>query len=402
MAVHPLNQDAPIEIEGNIITITKPLGLAAPKAATFLAEVPNPQRQAAVEELLEHGAAVAAAVKTSASTVLLEQRIEQLTDDLNQTLGQQLKGAGDQSVETTQKLLQAHKQDLTRLLTPLTDADSKSGLPATMVELLDQANRRALSQIEQLLAHPKEGALGKAVSQICEQNREMGVEIMRQLAAKEELRRKSNQRGDDFEKVLASRLPVLCRGIGRVERCARAAGGKANLKGDYLLTLDQTICREELVIAIEAKSWTKAVSANAIRNEMRLVRENRGAAAGVFVTDSAGMLPDGIGFGQVSACDYYVAFNPEDGDETTLACALFCAKVAALETVAGQVGDQVDLVVARRELSLMQGIISGFSKLDAGLTKASKEISGAAGSAGELRADLLDSLRRLDAILTAV
>ena len=50
----------------------------------------------------------------------------------------------------------------------------------------------------------------------------------------------------------------------------------------------------------------------------------------------------------------------------------------------------------------MQTIIRRFAKLDngSGVSKATRDIGSVASCAGELGADLLDSLRRLDTILT--
>lgn len=60
--------------------------------------------------------------------MLLESKIEELTTKLTESLAEQLKTAGEDSTEETEKLLAAHKETLTKLLAPLTDPNRRGRL----------------------------------------------------------------------------------------------------------------------------------------------------------------------------------------------------------------------------------------------------------------------------------
>ena len=403
MAVHKyINHDAPagsVVVDGATIRIMGPVALEAPKAAAFLGDIPDDHRAMVVEELLEHGAAAAQAVQASAHVVILEAKLAELTTKFRIDLDEQLKTAGANAADVTEKLLAEHKLEVAKLLAPLFDTNAKNGLPAKMVELLDAANLAAMRHIEVMLKDGEEGALGKAVKQITDQVKATELTITKELAAREALRTKSNLRGTRFEDVLAARLPAVVRAMGRVERCATVAGDKARNTGDYLITLDTTVTDEHVTIAVEAKSHKNRFSANEIRKELKLARTNRGAAAGVFVAETADMLPDGIGFGQVSECDFYVAFNPQDGDDTCLTCALYMAKVVAMASMMVDTGAQVDIGAMQREVAAMRGLLEQFSKIEACHSKVDREIGSARTYAADLKADILAALRRLDTLL---
>jgi hypothetical protein len=397
--IDPAGNTGTLVLDGPTITILGPVAFEAPKAASLLSSLPAELRMSAVEDFLEHGAATAAAVQTSAHVVLLETKIEELTTKLTDSLAEQLKTAGHTTAEDTEKLLAAHKDALTKLLLPLTDPNSKNGLPTAMVELLERANKDAMNHIAVMLADGEQGALGKAVKQITDQLKEVAATITKAIVEREALRTKSNLRGDRFEDVLAVRLPILVRGIGRVEHCARTEGEKAGDCGDYLITVETVPGGETVCVAVEAKSHKNRFSANAIKAELKRVRANRGAVAAVFVVENADTLPDGIGFGQVSECDFFVAFDPENGDDTALTCALYMAKVVALTTIINSPGSELDLNAMQREISLIRGLLEQFSKIENCHSKIDKEVTAARTVAADLKSDILAALRRLDYIL---
>ena len=353
-----------------------------------------------MEDFLEHGAATAIAVQSSAHVVLLETKIDELTTQLTEALADQLKVAGDSSAEETEKLLTAHREALTKLLLPLTDPNARNGLPAAMVELLERANKEAMNHIAVMLKDGEEGALGKAVKQITDQMKEVAATITKVIVEREALRTRSNRRGGCFEDVLSVRLPILTRGMGRVEHCAHTEGEKAGDVGDYLITVETAPGGETARIAVEAKSHKNRISANAIKAELKRARDNRGAAAGVFVVENADTLPDGIGFGQVSDCDFYVAYDPEDGDETALTCALYMAKVVALAAIINDTASGFDLTGVQRESASSGGCWSSSPGSRACHSRIDKEVTAARTLAADLKSDILNALRRLDLFLS--
>lgn len=405
MAIHkfvsPSDSAGEILLDGATLTIVGTVALEAPKAVSMLTDLPPQLRIHAVEDFLEHGAATAAAVQSSAHVVLLENKVQQLTDQLTEALAVQLKAAGADSKEITAKLLTDHKEALTRLLAPLTDPNNSAGLPAVLVAMLDRANKAAMEHIGVMLQDGEAGAIGKAVKQITEELNAATETITRAIVEREALRTKSNRRGLRFEDMLANRLPILARGMGRVEHCAHTQGDKAGNAGDYRISLEALPGTETVSIAVEAKSRAGRLSANQIKTELKRARDNRDAAAGVLIAQSVESLPDGIGFGQVSDRDFYVVYDPEEGDETLVTCALYMAKVVALTTIANDHEADIDLAAATREVSIIRGLLERFSKMETCHSKIDKEVTIARTVAGDLRSDILAALRRLDSILSS-
>jgi hypothetical protein len=388
-----------VVIDGATVRVVRSAAFEAPKAAAYLGSLPEELRLEAIEDLLEHGAAAASLAQSSAHVVMLEAKVDELTTQLSANLAKQFQEAGVDHSKVLQQLLVQHKLELTKLLSPLTDANLKDGLPAKMSELLEVANRHAMKQLGLMLNDAEEGVMAHAVKQITEQVKETGIALTKAIAADHALRTGSVRRGGAFEDVLGARLPILARPIGRVEHCSRTPGDKAGNTGDYVIVMDDY--EPEIRIAVEAKSQKAPWSPERIRQELKTARMNRNSAVAVMVTDSPEMLPGKVGFGQVGPFDFFVAFTPDTGDDTALACALYLAKVAALSTLPVGAGNQVDLLASQREISVMRGLLSAFSKIDASGSKVTREVDSIRKVADELKAELLAALRRLDAALSA-
>jgi hypothetical protein len=225
---------------------------------------------------------------------------------------------------------------------------------------------------------------------------EFEKDLVKFLSAREAVIQRSVVRGARFEDILSARLPLLARGIGRVEHCAGSAGDNARNAGDYLLTVESAIAGTEVKVVIEAKAQKVRFSNARIREELRSARLNRDAQAGVFVAETTDSLPDGIGFGQVTERDFFVVFNPETGDETLLSCALVMAKAAALATVKVGKGEGIDLNAVILAVSAIRKLVDQFSRIELSHSKIDKEVSNARNAAADLKADILAALRRLE------
>lgn len=386
-----------VVIDGGTVRVVRSAAFEAPKAASYLALVPEELRPEAIEDLLEHGAAAASLAQTSAHIVMLEAKIGELTAQLSLGLAKQLRESGADSSKVLQQMLQEHEKKLMKLLLPLTDEKAKDGLPARMLELLELANRQAMKQLAVMLEEGDQGALAKVVKEITTQIKATGVEVMRTVAADQALRHGSVRRGGIFEEVLGVRLASLVRPIGRLEPCSRSAGDKAANVGDYLVALDGY--EPELRIVVEAKSQKAPWSTERIRRELKAARANRAAAVAILVADGHQMLPGKVGFGQVGAFEFFVAFDPETGDDTALACAIYLAKAAAISTIAVEAADQVDVGAIHREVSVMRGLLEAFGKIDASGSKINREVDSIRRVGDDLKSELLASLRRLDALV---
>jgi hypothetical protein len=388
-----------IVVDGLTVRIERDVVLEAPKAASYLSDVPNEQRLTAVEDLLDQGAAAMSMVRASAHVVVLERRVADLTAALAQGLEEQLREAGVDQATLTRKLLDDHRAELTKLLVPLSDPNLKDGLPTRMVELLEMSHRRAQEQLLAMLQDSDEGVVAQAVKRIVSQVKESEAQLAKQFAAREALLTRSNLRGRQFEDVLSVRLPMIARGIGRVEHCASIGGARDRNVGDYLVTLESGGRSEEIRLVIEAKSQKSRLSTNEIRSQLREGRLNRKAAAGILIASGASALPDGIGFGQVSDCDFYAAFDVEAGDETALSCALYMARAVAVSSVLVNTPAGIDRGVIQREVGLVFGLMQQFATIEASHTRAEKAIGAARSTTDSLRADIVAALHRLETAL---
>ncbi len=254
-------------------------------------------------------------------------------------------------------------------------------LAAQLGDQLKDADRRNVKGIEKVLNDFK-------------------TDLVKTLSAREAVLQKSVLRGARFEDILSSRLPLLSRGIGRVEHCAGSTGDNSRNVGDYVVTVESSVVGADVRIVVEAKAQKARFSNARIREELRAARLNRDAQAGVFVAETTDSLPDGIGFGQLTECDFFVVFNPENGDETLLSCALVMAKAAALATVRLAKGEAFDLTAVTQEVAAIRKLLDRFSKIELSHSKIDKEVSSARNVAEDMKADILAALRRLEAHLS--
>ena len=253
-------------------------------------------------------------------------------------------------------------------------------LAAKLGDQLKDADRRNVKGIEKVLNDFK-------------------TDLVKTLSAREAVLQKSVLRGARFEDILSSRLPLLSRGIGRVEHCAASTGDNARNAGDYVVSVESSVAGADVKIVVEAKAQKSRFSNTRIREELRAARLNRDAQAGVFVAETTNSLPDGIGFGQVSDCDFFVVFNPENGDETLLSCALVMAKAAALATIKIAKGEDFDLTAVTQEVAAIRKLLDRFSRIELSHSKIDKEVSTARDAAADVKADILAALRRLEGYL---
>ena len=385
-----------VVVNGFTVHLRKGLALETPKAAGYLADIPADQRVIALEELLDQGAVAISMVRTSAHVALLEKRVEELSASFGQGAIEQVEAAGANQAKVIAKILDDHRVALDKVLAPMTDPNAKNGLPTKMVELLEEGHRKALKQLLAVLEDGDQSALGKAVKAMIEQVKASEKALMQQFAAREALLTRSNLRGGRFEDVLTRRLPILTQGVGFVERTAVTTGNRAQNTGDYVVTLKDLAIKDVVRLVIEAKSCKSRMSPNAVRKELLEARLNRGALAGVLVAETADSLPNGIGFGQVSECDFFAAYGPEAGDETALSCAIYLARAAALASLPRGATAGIDLDIVEHEAGVIRGLLPQFDTLDSYQAKAGKAIQGAQTVTDDIRGAILAALRRMD------
>jgi hypothetical protein len=257
-----------------------------------------------------------------------------------------------------------------------------------------------MNRIGTMLSDADEGALARVAKQIVDRQKETDTTILKALAERDTARRRTSLRGLCFEDQLTQRLPILARGIGRIEHCAGEAGEKGANTGDYLLTIETTPGGENVTVVIEAKSRKERLSANKVRAELQRSRVNRGAEIAILVADSMDTLPDRLALSELSERDICAVYDPEDGDETALTCALYMAKLAALSKVVRPTRDDVDIPGAQREVASIREQLQHLAKMERCHSKAEACVGDARKIAIDLKTNVLGSLRHLDAILS--
>jgi hypothetical protein len=226
----------------------------------------------------------------------------------------------------------------------------RGALRTLVTELFDEGRRdSAIGRIQTLLGRYFDGdasrlallldptRMGSPLNQFREEVTRGFAGLNERLAAIEAAaaargaeRARSAAKGGDFEDLLAVMLGRIARGAGDLlDRTSDESGDVLrSKKGDFLLTLDPRLTNgADLRVVIEAKD--RAISARAIRQELREARENRGAAiaVAVFAPEHA---PAGAEPFALLAGDIYCVIDPEAPEPAHLEAAIGLARLLAL------------------------------------------------------------------------
>jgi len=198
----------------------------------------------------------------------------------------------------------------------------------------------AIQQVGLLLTDSEKGVLAKFAEKIATQIRESERNVLNTVITRQAQHATGLYRGKTFEEALSVKLCQVSAATGsHVDRVSAQLGVKRTRKGDHVVTLDPAQAGgETLRIVVEEKSRAEGgqrFSFEAIKRECEAARVNREAQAAVFVAESRETLPDGVGFGQVGRCDFFVEFDPAVGDDAALVAALYLARAAAIQTGQG-------------------------------------------------------------------
>jgi hypothetical protein len=169
-------------------------------------------------------------------------------------------------------------------------------------------------------------------------------------AARAAERSRSAAKGTDFEDLLTRMLGDIARGAGDLlDRTTDEHGDVLHSKkGDFLLTVDPRLTGgADLRVVIEAKD--RAISARAIRQELRDARENRGAAIAVAVFTPL-HAPAGIEPFALLGGDVYCVIDPEAPEQAYLEAAIGLARVLALASLREH-ESEVDVAAVNAALS---------------------------------------------------
>ena len=336
-----------VRVAGNRILVER-LVLADGALAAALAERDEADRAAIVERALRIGLIAIQDAVTSVDTDVVRREFEKLVE--------QNTAANEQAARALEEVLRANFADgdgrLPRTLERF--LGDKGALKSLVDELFDETRRdSAIGRIGTLLGRYFDGdssrlaqlldptRLGSPLHQFRQEMTEGFRGLHERLAALEaaskaraDERSRSAAKGGDFEVLLEGMLGELARGAGdMVERTGTETGAVVgSKKGDFVLTLDPRVTRgADVRLVVEAKD--RAMSARAMREELREARQNRCAAVAIAIW-SARHAPTGIAPFAVVGEDVHVVIDPEAPDRAYLEAAVRLARLLALATLA--------------------------------------------------------------------
>jgi hypothetical protein len=333
-------------VEGERLVVDR-LVLADPALAAFVAERPVEERVALVERGLRVGllALQDAGVSVNVDVVRrefegflkqAETANERAATALDQVLRQNF-ADGDGRLPRTLERFLGDRGSLRSFVGELFDESKRDSAIGRMKLLLGTYFDGDASRLAQLLDPTRIGSpLHQFRTEVADGFEKLNVRLVALEAAataRGTERARSAAKGADFEDLLASMLASIARGSGDLLERTSDDGGSVirSKKGDFVMTLDPAVSRgAELRIVVEAKD--RALSARAIRDELRDARDNRGAAVGlaIFTPKHA---PSGIEPFTVLGGDVYCVVDPEAPDLAYLEAAVRLARILALASL---------------------------------------------------------------------
>jgi hypothetical protein len=395
---------ARILAEAPLVTITGPVVFDVPDTATFLEGIAEGSRHDQLRRILELGTSVSGVITTSTTLQMVEAQISGMTQELTTKLA----AAHGKDRETTMKmvreLLDDHRSKVSTSLTRYLDPDSQSSIPMVMAKVFDKAADTLLKRVEILLSEGDDSALGRLAERFTKELDAATATIIENMAARHALTTRSALAGRPYEDLAEERLTSLARPLGdQVSRVGDTLGQLRKKNGDILITIapDAVNGRTDVRIIAEAKRRhqdAQGFSANQIQESIGLARRNRGADAGMFITEAAALLPLGIGFHEFGGSNIAVTYDP-NGDDTALAVAYRLLRVALIQDAKGADGEQIDRETHKR---IVADIKAALTKLETVRTQhqaAINSISRASTAATELYDSVVQGLRQLDELV---
>jgi hypothetical protein len=335
-----------VVVSGDHVTIAG-LTLIDASAASFLEGRPGDARVAVVERALRIGLSALQDAGQRASVDLMRREFESLLA--------QMSAANEQAAGALDRTLRENFADQDGRLPRTLERflGDRGALRSLVTELFDETRRdSAIGRIQTLLGRYFDGdasrlallldptRMGSPLNQFRDEvtrgfaglNERLSA-IEAAAAARGAERARSAAKGADFEDLLADLLGRIARGTGDLlDRTANEGGDiLRSKKGDFLLTVDPRLTNgADLRVVIEAKD--RAISARAIRQELRDARENRGAAIGVavFTPEHA---PTGAEPFALLAGDVYCVIDPDAPEPAYLEAAIGLARLLALASL---------------------------------------------------------------------
>jgi hypothetical protein len=327
--------------------VIESLVLADRGLAAFLAERPPDDRPGLVERALRIGLLALQDAGVTIDVEFVRREFETLvrqTEVANERAATALDRVlrdnfadGDGRLPRTLERFLGDRGALRHLVDELFDERKRDSAIGRLRELLGSYFDGDASRLARLLDPTREGSpLHQFRGEVSEGFARIGERLAALEAAgtaRAAERTRSSAKGTDFEELLADLLGDIARGAGDLlDRTSTEAGTAIrSKKGDFVLSLDPRLSRgADLRIVVEAKD--RAISARAIRDELREARENRDAAIGLVVFTPA-HAPSGVEPFTVVGNDVYCVVDPEAPDRSYLEAAVRLCRMLALATL---------------------------------------------------------------------
>ncbi len=400
-----------VAIDGDRIIIER-VALADPGLAAFVADRPPEDRPELVSRALRVGLLALQDASASIDVEAVQREFEKLVTQLElaneraataveQTLRLNFADEDGRLPRTLERFL-GDRGQLQRFVSDLFDEtrrDSAVGrLRAQLGEYFDGDG----SKLAQLLDPTRLGSpLYQFRDEVARGFKEIGeklVEIQASADARARERAKGTAKGGDFEDLLEEMLGELARGAGDLlDRTSDEAGDTLrSRKGDFVLTLNDGVARgADLRVVVEAKD--RAMSARAVREELREAKENRSAAVAliVFTPDHA---PTGVAPFDIRAGDVYCVIDPETPDTATLEAAVRLARLLAIATLDDR-EVEIDAVAVAAALDGIREQLEAIKALKGQLTSIGNATKAVWGGLDTLRSGVLARVAEAEAQL---
>lgn len=395
-----------VAVQGTVVRIRE-AALEAPKTAGLLGTVTGDERLHLLAAIAELGADQYLIVRDSASVQLMERKVSSLVEGLDHDLKEKLLATLAADRESARRemseAIQRFRDDLIRTLGRYIDPNAPEGIPAFMVKRLDEITRSALLRMDAMLQDGDQGVLARQGDRVVRAIKDELDALKRQIIEGEARAAVGVAKGRTFEEELTRVLAAIARPLGaEVARCADHTGVRVRKHGDHVLTFSGPLTRGNRInLVVEAKDREAAngrFSLEAVKIACRQACENRSASVCIFITDTADLLPEGRGFGTVDG-HFFVAYNPDIGDDTALAATVHMALIQALAQATAGTDQAVDLQAAKRDLGQLRKLVEEFDTIETAHSGAIKSIQKASAAASGTRLAILNSLGKLDSIL---
>lgn len=404
MSIQKPTSIARILVEGPLVTITGPVVFDVPDTADFLEGIPEAARHDQMRRTLELGTSVTGVLNTSSTLQMVEVQLGGLTQELTSKLSTVLVKDREAAIKMVRELLDDHRTKVATSLTRYLDPESQASIPVVMAKVFDKAAEALLKRVEVLLSEGDDSALGRLAERFTKELDAATATIIEKTAARHALSTKSALAGRPYEDIVEERLAGLARPLGdQITRCGDSLGLTRRKNGDIIITVSPEAVngRTDVRIIAEAKHRSETAqvfSANEIKESLGHAQRNRGAAAGLFITEAAALLPLGIGFHEYGSSNIAVTYDPL-GDDTALAVAYRLLRLALVQDVRGAAGEQIDREAHKRIVADVRSAMTRIDTVRSQHQSAINSITKASTAVTELNESVLRGLRQLDELM---